>query len=276
MKKILLSIALIFAAAVTVGAQNQVVRAFSHRGGRMEYDENTLSAFEASRDMGYTGYETDIRMTKDGVLIITHDNTLDRTTNGHGKVEEKTWDEIRQLETKGGHKILTLDEFMQFLKGQKGLYVEFEMKTKPEADYPEEDGTLARYCDNLYETVMKNKPADAQYLFTSSDGRPLRYLQQKHPGIDLLLIVSKPVTTETIYLCKTMGIPRLGAKTEGTSREAVKAAHDAGLIVSLWPTHKIEDFILGCYLGADYLCTDIPGETMKFMGEKMPWINVVY
>ena len=123
---------------------------------------------------------------------------------------------------------------------------------------------------------MKNKPADAQYLFTSSDGRPLRYLQQKHPGIDLLLIVSKPVTTETIYLCKTMGIPRLGAKTEGTSREAVKAAHDAGLIVSLWPTHKIEDFILGCYLGADYLCTDIPGETMKFMGEKMPWINVVY
>ena len=156
MKKILLSIALIFAAAVTVGAQNQVVRAFSHRGGRMEYDENTLSAFEASRDMGYTGYETDIRMTKDGVLIITHDNTLDRTTNGHGKVEEKTWDEIRQLETKGGHKILTLDEFMQFLKGQKGLYVEFEMKTKPEADYPEEDGTLARYCDKLYETVMKN------------------------------------------------------------------------------------------------------------------------
>ena len=138
------------------------------------------------------------------------------------------------------------------------------------------DGTLARYCDKLYETVMKNKPADAQYLFTSSDGRPLRYLQQKHPGIDLLLIVSKPVTTETIYLCKTMGIPRLGAKTEGTSREAVKAAHDAGLIVSLWPTHKIEDFILGCYLGADYLCTDIPGETMKFMGEKMPWINVVY
>ena len=50
MKKILLSIALIFAAAVTVGAQNQVVRAFSHRGGRMEYDENTLSAFEAERD----------------------------------------------------------------------------------------------------------------------------------------------------------------------------------------------------------------------------------
>ena len=88
MKKILLSIALIFAAAVTVCAQNQVVRAFSHRGGRMEYDENTLSAFEASRDMGYTGYETDIRMTKDGVLIITQVDTIERTTNGYVKVEE--------------------------------------------------------------------------------------------------------------------------------------------------------------------------------------------
>jgi len=242
----------------------------------MEYDENTMPAFIASRDMGYSGYETDIRMTKDGVLILTHDNTLDRTTNGHGKVEEKTWAEIKALKTKGGNRIITLDEFLEFLKGQKHLYVEFEMKTKPEENYSEEDGTLYRYCDMVYEKVMANKPADAQYLFTSSDGRPLRYLQQKHPGVDLLLIVSKPVNAETIYLCKTMGIPRIGAKTEGTSREAVKAAHDAGLIVSLWPTHRIEDFILGVYLGADFLCTDIPGETMKFMGEKMPWINVVY
>ena len=263
-------------AVLSASAQSQTVRAFSHRGGRMEYDENTMPAFIASRDMGYSGYETDIRMTKDGVLILTHDNTLDRTTNGHGKVEEKTWAEIKAMKTKGGNRIITLDEFLEFLKGQKHLYVEFEMKTKPEENYSEEDGTLYRYCDMVYEKVMANKPADAQYLFTSSDGRPLRYLQQKHPGVDLLLIVSKPVNAETIYLCKTMGIPRIGAKTEGTSREAVKAAHDAGLIVSLWPTHRIEDFILGVYLGADFLCTDIPGETMKFMGEKMPWINVVY
>jgi len=275
MKRIIIAL-LALSAALSAAAQSQTVRAFSHRGGRMEYDENTMSAFVASRDMGYTGYETDIRMTKDGVLILTHDNTLERTTNGKGKVEHKTWAEIQALETKGGHKIITLDEFLEFLKGQKGLYVEFEMKTKPEEDYSEEDGTLQRYCDMVYEKVMANKPADAQYLFTSSDGRPLRYLQQKHPGIDLLLIVSKPVNAETIYLCKTMGIPRIGAKTEGTSREAVKAAHEAGLVVSLWPTHRIEDFILGVYLGADFLCTDIPGETMKFMGKKMPWINVVY
>ena len=122
-------------------AQTQTVRAFSHRGGRLEYDENTLSAFEASRDAGYNGFETDIRMTKDGYLIINHDHTLERTTNGTGILEEKTLKELLALETKGGHRLMTLDELMKFLKTcrQDGLYVEFELKTKPVELYPQEN-----------------------------------------------------------------------------------------------------------------------------------------
>ena len=73
-----------------------------------------------------------------------------------------------------------------------------------------------------------------------------------------------------------MGIKRIGATTDGTSRKMVEKAHKEGMIVSLWPTHKIEDFVLACYLGADYLCTDIPIETMKTMSEKFPWIKVIY
>lgn len=60
----------------------QTVRAFSHRGGRLERDENTAYAFQKSWESGFTGFETDIRMTKDGVLYLTHDSTLERTTNG--------------------------------------------------------------------------------------------------------------------------------------------------------------------------------------------------
>ena len=63
---------------------------------------------------------------------------------------------------------------------------------------------------------------------------------------------------------------------EGTSRDMVAKAKKAGLVVSLWPTTKIQDFILGCYLGADYLCTDIPEETMTFMSNNMPWIKIKY
>lgn len=255
-------------------AQTQQVRVFSHRGGRMEHDENTMEAFKASHKAGYTGYETDIRITKDGELIVTHDSKLDRTTNGTGAVEEKTLAELRRLDTKKGNKMLTLDELMDFLKDKPGLYVEFEMKTNPSELYPEEK--LPEYVDKLYKKVMAKKPGDAEFIFTSSDTRSLRCMQQRHPDADLLLITSDPVSKATINLCKGLGIKRLGSKMEGTSREAVKLAHKQGLAVSLWPGQSIEDFMLGVYLGADYLCTDIPIRQKEWAEKNAPWINAKY
>ena len=270
----LIALAACMAATLDASAQEQEIRLFSHRGGRMEHDENTLSAFQASYDAGYRGFETDIRMTRDGALVITHDSSLERTTNGTGTVEEKTEAEIRQLATKQGNKMMFLDELLEFLKGKEGLYVEFEMKTKPEVLYPEE--RLHAYCDKLYDAVMAVKPADATFVFTSGDYRGLRYLQAKHPGVDLLLITSKPCNDETIDLCKAMGIKRMGATMDGTSRKAVKKAHKEGLIVSLWPGQSVEDFMLGAYLGCDYMCTDVPIEVKGGLAEKAPWIKVKY
>ena len=261
--------------AATAIAQDQQVRFFSHRGGRMEFDENTIPAFEASYKAGYRGYETDIRMTKDGKLVILHDSNLTRTTDTEGVVEQMTEAQIRKARTKKGNKVMFLDELMDWLDSKGDVtYVEFELKTTPVNLYPEE--RLREYCDKLYERVMRNKPEGATYLFTSGDYLGLRYLQQKHPGVQMLLITGKPCNDETIALCKAMGIDRLGATMDGTSRAAVKKAHEQGLIVSLWPGQSTADAMLGVYLGADFLCTDIPVEVKGFMAAKAPWVNAVY
>ena len=260
--------------AVSVEAQEQEIRVFSHRGGRKEFDENTMEAFQASYDAGYRGFEIDIRLTKDGQLVITHDSRLERTTNGSGIVEEKTADELRALLTKKGHRLVFMPEFMKWLEGKRGLYVEFEMKTKPVELYPEP--VLQAYCDKLYAMVMTNKPADAEYVFTSSDYRGLRYLQQRYPGVDLLMITSKPLSKESIDLALGLGITRIGAKMPGTTRSAVKLAHEKGLTVSLWPGYTTADFVLGAYLGADFLCTDVPLAVKKFAAEQTPWLKVKY
>ena len=260
--------------SVELFGQTQEIRLFSHRGGRMENDENTLKAFKASYDAGYRGFETDIRMTKDGELVITHDSSLERTTNGKGVVEDHTKTEIMQLQTKQGNKMIFLDELLVFLQDKKGLYVEFEMKTSPASLYPED--RLKEYCDKLYKKVMEKRPSDALYVFTSSDYRALRYLQSHYPGVDLLLITSKPCNAETIALCKAVGINRLGATMNGTSRESVQKAHKEGIIVSLWPGTSVEDFMLGAYLGCDYMCTYIPIQLKKWIAVKAPWINVKY
>ena len=274
MKRIFIVLAAV-SMTVTAIAQDQQVRFFSHPGGRMEYDENTISAFEASYKAGYRGYETDIRMTKDGKLVILHDSNLTRTTDTEGVVEEMTEAQIRKALTKKGNKVMFLDELMDWLDSKGDVtYVEFELKTSPVDLYPEE--RLREYCDKLYERVMRNKPEGATYLFTSGDYRGLRYLQQKHPGVQMLLITGKPCNDETIALCKAMGIDRLGATMDGTSRASVKKAHEQGLIVSLWPGQSTADAMLGVYLGADFLCTDIPVEVMKFMKSKAPWVKAVY
>lgn len=259
---------------LAVEAQQQEIRMFSHRGGRKEFDENTMQAFQASYDAGYRGFEIDIRLTKDGELVITHDSRLERTTNGTGKVEEKTADELRALTTKKGNKLLFMPEFMEWLKGKGVDYVEFEMKTMPLEFYPEE--VLKAYCDKLYAMVMAEKPANADYIFTSSDYRGLRYLQQKYPGVDLLMITGKPLDDSTIQMAKALGVKRIGAKMPGTTRKAVEKAHKEGLGVSLWPGYTTADFVLGAYLGADFMCTDVPVAVKKFAEQNTPWLNVKY
>lgn len=256
-------------------AQKQEVRFFSHRGGRMENDENTLPAFEKSYYFGYRGFETDVRLTADGQLVILHDSSLERTSDGVGKVEEMTADQIRAVRTKAGNRILFLDELLEWLKSKGDVdYVEFELKTKPLDLYPEEK--LHEICDKLYAAITPAKPDGATWLITSGDYRGLRYIQQKYPDAEMLLITGKPVSDETIDLCKSLGITRLGATIDGTSRKAVAKAHKEGLIVSLWPGNSPEDAVLGVYLGADYLCTDVPAAVKDYLTLEMPWIKAKY
>ena len=71
-----------------------------HRGTRVGFDENTISAFEKVIDYGANYIEFDVQKTKDGKLIILHDYSLERTTNGSGLLREYTYQEIKNFRTK--------------------------------------------------------------------------------------------------------------------------------------------------------------------------------
>lgn len=251
------------------------VRIFSHRGGRKEFDENTITAFEGSYKEGYRGYETDIRMASDGVLIITHDSTLDRTTNGTGVLETQTSDAIKALETKKGGKVLLFDELVEWIAAKGDLeYVEFELKTKPVELYPQEK--LEAMCDEIWTKTQAVKPEGALFLYTSSDERGLLYLKEKYGTDDLLWIVSKGVNDETIETCLNLGIKRIGAKIEGTTRKSVQKAQKKGLIVSLWPNGSIDDIMLGIWLGSNTLCCDVPVEVKNFLENQCPYLDIEF
>ena len=175
LRTITTAIAVVLCSSILAQSLHEV-RVFAHRGGRYEQDENTLQAFKNSYAKGYSGFETDVRMTKDGVLVISHDSKLDRTNTTSGVIEEMTAAELRKVVSKKGNPLLFLDDFLDFLKDKPNLYVEFEMKTTEHDLYPDE--RMKEYADKARVIVyysghgVPNLETQEAYLL-AVDGSPL-------------------------------------------------------------------------------------------------------
>lgn len=107
------------------------IAVIGHRGGRALAPENTLAAFRNTIKLGADFVEIDVRATKDGQLVIMHDSTVDRTTNGKGAVRDLEFDAIRALDAGSkfsaeyaSEKVPTFDEVLGLCKGKINIYVD--------------------------------------------------------------------------------------------------------------------------------------------------------
>ncbi|MDY4920595.1 MAG: glycerophosphodiester phosphodiesterase [Phascolarctobacterium sp.] len=108
---------------------------FAHRGFSGKYPENTMLAFKKALEAGADGIELDVQLTKDGELVVIHDEKVDRTTNGTGLVRDYTLEELRKLDASyiytgkmGFNPIPTFDEYCQWVKDTP-LVTNIELKT---------------------------------------------------------------------------------------------------------------------------------------------------
>lgn len=155
----------------------------AHRGWSGAYPENTMEAFRAAAALGVDSIETDIRVTKDGHLVLIHDQTVDRTTNGSGLVIDMTLAELQALDAgihKGdefrGCRIPTLLEFLDYMKTVPHITIDLELK-----EYPTEGHELIAYevCDRILQLVEDYGFTDRVVLNTFS-GKLHEYIQQKY------------------------------------------------------------------------------------------------
>jgi glycerophosphoryl diester phosphodiesterase len=113
-------------------SRNAIVRV-AHRGASAQYPENTLLAFRKAIEQGVDVLEIDIHRTSDNELVVMHDSTLERRTDGHGNVSDHNLQEIRGLDAGQGEKIPLLSEVIQLAReAQVRLYVEIKGATEPE------------------------------------------------------------------------------------------------------------------------------------------------
>lgn len=253
--------------------KKHVIQFFAHRGSRFEYpdNENTMYAFRESYKDGARGFETDVRMTKDGDLILSHDESLYRTCGVDVQTEDLTTKECKKIMTKGGQPLALCQEFVDFLADKEGMYVEFEIKTV-KGLYTQ--AMLDVLCDKLYKMAMAKKPASSEYLFTSFDKRALSTMKRLHPDAILMMLKDKPCSPEVLMEAYDMGIKRVGCRMDGTTRKTIKLGHKLGMIVSLWPGSTKEDFFLGAALGSDAMCCDRFSEVSRWAKENLPFIKL--
>lgn len=148
----------------------------AHRGWKSQYPENTMEAFEAALSLGVDQLETDVRVTKDGALVLMHDATVDRTTNGCGAVNDLTFAELKALDAGNGAKIPTLIEFMELVKDHPTITLDIELK-----EYPTEGREELAYsvCDRILKIIDDYGFAERTVINTW-DGKLHEYIHKTY------------------------------------------------------------------------------------------------
>ena len=155
----------------------------AHRGLSAVYPENTLLAFRKALEVGADQLETDVRISADGRLVLMHDATVDRTTDGTGRVDEKTFEELEALDAgvkKGfpGERIPEFTEFMELVKDHPTVTLDVELK-----EYPTEGHEEISYsvCDRVLRIIDDYGFADRVVINTFS-GALHEYIRKKFGG----------------------------------------------------------------------------------------------
>ena len=137
------------------------MQTIAHRGGLIDEPENTLAAFRNGINQGADWLEFDVQMTSDGALVVIHDETVDRTTDGTGAVGDLTLEQIRSLDAGKGEKVPTFEEVLELAKAHG---VKILPETKSAHLYPGVEGKLLQALEKagyLDQTVIQSFEADS-------------------------------------------------------------------------------------------------------------------
>ena len=226
----------------------------AHRGSRGEFQDNGAGAFRWCVEKGIRGFETDVRFSKDHELVIMHDGSASRTTDGTGTIEKLTLAELKAMKLKNcSEPVPTFADICAALGGRDDIFLEIEMKAYPSAFYTPE--VLSDYCRKLHDEAARLlKPGT--YAFTCFDVTTLRTMRSVDAKAPLGYIMGG-LTDEHLKTAAELDCVSV-APTLGTSKEMVDKAHRQGLTVCLWMVQDLEAWKTAKAKGADRVTSDYP------------------
>lgn len=230
------------------------IKFIGHRGMSYDAPENSTPAFQlaGSSKAAFWGCETDVRQTKDGIWVCMHDDTIDRTTNGTGKVSELTLAQIQSYKIDTGNNLSfwdkttlivpTLEEYLRVCRNAKVIpVIELKAATKA-ADY------------DSFMSVIKKMGFESKAVVLS-DYVNLVELRKRSEVINFHLATTG-ISTTTINQAIALRNCAITAQNTTLTQALVEQAHEAGLEVSTWTVNDIPSTELVTWYGVDYITTD--------------------
>jgi glycerophosphoryl diester phosphodiesterase len=214
------------------------LRIYAHRGISARHPENTLEAFQAALDANVFGVELDIHCSSDGVPVVLHDDSLERTTNGTGSVIQHSVAELRALDAGNGQHVPTFDEVVALAAGR--LHFDIEIKVKN--------------CEQGVLEVLARYPS-TRAAVSSFDWDVLATVRSLDSSFELW-VLTPTISDEAIETAGKLAATTLAVHHLGISRSAMDRASSAGLEVMAWTVNNQKEADRLRNLGVSAICTD--------------------
>ena len=232
------------------------MQCIGHRGARGHAPENTLASFTAAIELGAHAIELDVQET-DGRLVVIHDDSVDRTTNGVGPLGDFSYDELRALDAGDGQSVPTLDEVLQCI--DRRLAVNIEIKGAAIAD---------RVVDAVGRWGRRGWPLQ-EFLVSSFDHAQLVQARELNPDLLLGVLVDESVD-EGMRVARELKAYALIPARELVDTEVVRIAHKEGMRLLAFTVNEPKEIEKLGTLGVDGLITDYPDRVLN----RWPGVNI--
>ncbi|MBQ9196421.1 MAG: glycerophosphodiester phosphodiesterase [Clostridia bacterium] len=238
---------------------------FAHRGASGYAPENTLEAFALAAQMGAHGVELDVHICKSGELVVAHDETVERVSDGQGWIRDMTLSELKALRFNRMHpeykdaRIPTLQEVFQLLR-PTGLRINTELKNSC-IDYPDLERRVIELADK--ESMLD------RVLFSSFSHRSMLRVKAVDPHLFCGLLYEASMITPWAYAV-ALGMDAIHPHFSEVILPGgeCEKAHQAGIQVNPWTVNRREDMEAVLREGADILITNYPDVALQCLAEK--------
>ncbi|MGH7898659.1 MAG: glycerophosphodiester phosphodiesterase [Candidatus Binatia bacterium] len=226
----------------------------AHRGASGHCPENTRSSFLRAIELGASMVELDCQMTRDGAMVVIHDETLDRTTSGRGRVIDRTLKEIQALDAGSwfsprfaGEEVPTLEDVIAILHGKVSLNLEIKGDDQP--------GRLEIQCVGTLASLR----FFADTVFSSFSQRRMRKLRELSGEARIAILMDRGSSWAAGFeLAAELEAEAVHPERSLVRPELVVAAHDRGLEVRVWPVNDVRQMESLIGMGVDGIFTDYP------------------